>query len=140
MPVRHASAIWEGNLKEGRGEMQFADYSGPFSFLSRFEEGEGTNPEELIGAALAGCFSMALSADLEGEGYKPHRVDSEATVEVHPQVGGGFAITRLHIKTRAKVPGISDTDFQRIADGTRQNCPVAKVLRLPVTIEATFSG
>ncbi len=140
MPVRHASAIWEGNLKEGGGEMQFADYSGPFSFASRFEEGDGTNPEELIGGAIAGCFSMALSADLDDAGFKPVRVDSEATVEVHPQVGGGFAITKIHLKTRAKVPGISDTDFQRIADATRQNCPVAKVLAIPVTLDAEFSG
>ncbi len=140
MPVRHANAVWEGNLKEGRGEMQFADYSGAFTDASRFGEGAGTNPEEMIAAAIAGCFSMALSADLDAAGFKPEHVDSEATVEVHPQVGGGFAITRIHLKARAKVQGIDDTDFQRIADLTRQNCPVAKALSLPVTLEATFSS
>ena len=139
MPTRHANAKWDGTLTEGSGEMQFADYSGPFTFASRFEEGEGTNPEELIGAAIAGCFSMALSADLEAAGHKSKHVESEATVEVHPQPGGGFAITRIHLKTRAVVPGITDEEFQKVADATRQNCPVAKVLALPVTLEATFS-
>lgn len=139
MPVRHANAVWEGNLKEGRGEMQFADYSGPFSFGSRFEEAGGTNPEELIGGAISGCFSMALAGDLEGAGYDPKHVETEATVEVHPQTGGGFAITRIHLKTRANVPGIEDEAFQRIADSTRQNCPVAKVLSVPVTLDASFS-
>jgi osmotically inducible protein OsmC len=140
MPTRHANAVWEGNLKEGRGEMQFADYSGEFTDASRFGEGAGTNPEELVGAAIAGCFSMALAADLDDAGFKPEHIDSEATVEVHPQPGGGFAITRIHLKTRAKVAGVTDTDFQRIADSTRQNCPVAKALSLPVTLEATFSA
>ena len=81
MPVRHANAVWQGNLKEGRGEMQFADYSGPFTFGSRFEEASGTNPEELIGGAIPGCFSMALAADLEGAGYDPKHVETEATVD-----------------------------------------------------------
>jgi osmotically inducible protein OsmC len=139
MPVRHANAVWEGNLKGGRGEMQFADYSGPFTFGSRFEEASGTNPEELVGAAVAGCFSMALSADLEGEGYDPKHVETESTVEVHPQPGGGFAITKIHLRTRVRVPGIEDEAFQRIADSTRQNCPVAKALSVPVTIDAAFS-
>ena len=139
MPVRHANAVWQGNLKEGRGEMQFADYSGPFTFGSRFEEASGTNPEELIGGAISGCFSMALAADLEDAGYDPKHVETEATVEVHPQPGGGFAITRIHLKSRATVPGIEDEAFQRIADSTRQNCPVAKALSVPVTLDATFS-
>lgn len=139
MPARTANAVWNGNLKEGSGEMQFAGFSGPYTFGSRFEEDKGSNPEELIGAAIAGCFSMALADDLDGAGYKPERVESEATVEVHPKVGGGFEITRIHLKSRATVPGIDDENFQKIADATRQNCPVAKVLALPVTLEATFS-
>ena len=108
MPVRHATAKWDGSLTEGSGVMRFADYEGPFSFSSRFEEGEGTNPEELIGAAFAGCFSMALSADLGDAGHNAESVSTEATVEVRPQPAGGFAITKIHLKTNATVPGIDD--------------------------------
>jgi len=110
MPIRHANANWEGSLKQGNGRMRFADYEGPFTFGSRFEEAEGTNPEELIGAAISGCFSMALSGDLGDAGHNPQSIRTEASVEVHPQPGGGFAITKIHLKTEANVPGIDDAD------------------------------
>ena len=127
MPVRHANAIWEGNLKEGRGEMQFADYSGAFTFASRFEEGEGTNPEELIGGAIAGCFSMALSDDLDAAGSSLFASTATATVEVHPQVGGGFAITEdpsqdAREGSRHRRRPTSSASPTR----PRQNCPVAQ--------------
>jgi len=140
MPIRHANANWEGSLKQGNGRMRFADYEGPFTFGSRFEEAEGTNPEELIGAAISGCFSMALSGDLGDAGHNPQSIRTEASVEVHPQPGGGFAITKIHLKTEANVPGIDDAAFQAIADGTRQNCPVSKALAVvPISLEAKLS-
>jgi osmotically inducible protein OsmC len=140
MPVRHATANWDGSLKDGDGKMRFADYEGPFTFGSRFEEAEGTNPEELIGAAIAGCFSMALSGDLGDAGHSPRHISTEASVEVHPQPAGGFAITKIHLKTKATVPGIDDASFQKIADGTRQNCPVAKALKaVPISLDARLA-
>ncbi len=140
MPVRHATANWNGTLKDGDGRMRFADYEGPFTFGSRFEEAEGTNPEELIGAAIAGCFSMALSGDLGGAGHNPQSISTEASVDVHPQPGGGFAITKIHLKTKATVPGIDNAAFQKIADGTRQNCPVSKALKaVPISLDATLA-
>ena len=140
MPIRHATAKWDGSLSEGSGAMRFANYEGPFSFGSRFEEGAGTNPEELVGAAIAGCFSMALSADLGDAGHKPESVSTEAAVEIHPKPAGGFAITKIHLKTAATVPGIDDAAFQKVADGTRQNCPVSKALAaVPITLDAKLN-
>ncbi len=140
MPIRHATARWDGSLKEGSGAMRFANYQGPFSFASRFEEGEGTNPEELIGAAIAGCFSMALSGDLGGAGHNPQQVSTNAEVEIRPDPGGGFSITKIHLTTTATVPGIDNDEFQRIAGGTKQNCPVSKALSaVPISLEATLA-
>lgn len=137
MPVRHSTAQWDGSLKQGKGRMRFADYDGPFTFGSRFEEAEGTNPEELLGAAFAGCYSMALSGDLGDAGYKPKTVKTEAEVEVRPNPGGGFSITRIHLKTEASVPDIDNAKFQTIAAGTSKGCPVARALAsVPVTLTA----
>jgi osmotically inducible protein OsmC len=120
--------------------MRFANYEGPFTFGSRFEEAKGTNPEELIGAAIAGCFSMALSGDLGDAGHKPKNISTEASVEVRPQPAGGFAITKIHLKTKATVPDIDNASFQKIADGTRQNCPVSRALKaVPISLEATLA-
>jgi lipoyl-dependent peroxiredoxin len=102
-------------------------YEGPYSFRSRFEDGAGTNPEELIGAAHAGCFSMALSAALSGEGHEPKRIDTNARVHLD-KVGEGFAITRIELETEAEVPGIDGDAFQKFADGAKANCPVSKAL------------
>jgi osmotically inducible protein OsmC len=136
MPKRKADASWEGSLQEGRGTMRMASgsYEGPYSFQSRFEEGDGTNPEELIAAAHAGCFSMALSGDLGRAGHEPESVETTATVHIE-KVEGGFAIKRIELDTRARVPGLDEEEFQRIAEGAKQNCPVSKALGAVDSIE-----
>jgi lipoyl-dependent peroxiredoxin len=136
MPKRTASAVWEGSLTEGSGTMRMASgaYEGPFSFQSRFEEGDGTNPEELIAAAHAGCFSMALSAELGRAGHEPQSVETDATVHIE-QEGEGFAIKRIELRSSARVPGISDEEFQQIAEGAKQGCPVSKALAAIDSIE-----
>lgn len=129
MPARKGTAVWEGTLKEGKGSMKLGSgaYEGPFSFKSRFEEGSGTNPEELIGAALAGCFSMALSANLEKAGHPGKRVSTTANVKLEI-VEGGPKITTIELKTEAEVPGIDDAAFQEQAEKTKAGCPVSKAL------------
>jgi lipoyl-dependent peroxiredoxin len=129
MPRRTASARWDGSLQQGAGTMRMASgaYEGPYSFQSRFEEGEGTNPEELIAAAHAGCFSMALSAGLGQAGHEPESVETEATVQLD-QVGDGFAITHIVLRTRASVPGIDADEFQQQAEAAKDGCPVSKAL------------
>jgi osmotically inducible protein OsmC len=129
MPTRTASARWEGSLQEGNGTMRLGSgaFEGPYSFRSRFEEGDGTNPEELIGAAHAGCFSMALSADLGREGHTVERVATDAAVHLVP-VDGAPTITRIDLSTRASVPGIEREEFDRVAEGAKQNCPVSRAL------------
>jgi osmotically inducible protein OsmC len=136
MPERTASAVWEGSLTEGNGTMRMASgaYEGPYSFESRFEEGAGTNPEELIAAAHAGCFSMALSAELGKAGHDPQSVETDATVHIDKD-GEGFAIKRIALRSRARVPGISDEEFQQIAEGAKQGCPVSKALAAVDSIE-----
>ena len=137
MPVRTAQAEWKGTLKTGSGHMKFADYDGPYTFASRFESGPGTNPEELLGAAIAGCFSMALSGDLGDAGHTPGDIRTSAKVTVEPRQGGGFSITKIHLETSAKVPGIAKDAFLKIADGTKKNCPVSRALQaVPITIDA----
>jgi lipoyl-dependent peroxiredoxin len=129
MPKRTASARWDGSLTEGSGTMRMASgaYEGPYSFQSRFEEGDGTNPEELIAAAHAGCFSMALSAGLGQAGHIPESVETEAVVHLD-KVGDGFAINRIELRTRARVPGLSDDEFQKQAEAAKAGCPVSKAL------------
>src|SRR3954462_2235898 len=119
MPTRISTANWQGTLKEGAGTMRLGSgaYEGPFSFVSRFEEGPGTNPEELIAAAHAGCFSMALSADLERAGYKPEQINTVAKVRLEP-VNGAPTINRIELTTTAKVAGLDDAGLQKIAEGT----------------------
>jgi osmotically inducible protein OsmC len=129
MPKRTASARWDGSLQEGSGTMRMASgaYEGPYSFQSRFEEGDGTNPEELIAAAHAGCFSMALSLGLGQAGHDPESVETEATVQLD-KVGDGFAITRILLRTRARVPGIDADEFQQQAQAAKEGCPVSQAL------------
>jgi osmotically inducible protein OsmC len=129
MPTRTANARWEGSLQEGHGTMRMATgaYEGPYSFRSRFEEGEGTNPEELIGAAHAGCFSMALSGDLGRAGYEPESVETTANVHID-KVGEGFKITRIELDTKARVPGIDRDEFQKQAEAAKEGCPVSQAL------------
>jgi lipoyl-dependent peroxiredoxin len=129
MPVRSAEATWNGGLREGNGTMRMASgaYEGQYSFSSRFEEGTGTNPEELIAAAHAGCFSMALSGALERAGYPPERVNT--TARVHLDRGeSGFRIARIHLETEAVVPGIDEAAFQQEAEGAKKGCPVSQAL------------
>jgi osmotically inducible protein OsmC len=135
MPKRKASARWEGSLQEGNGTMRLAtgSYEGPYSFQSRFEEGDGTNPEELIAAAHAGCFSMALSLVLGRAGYEPEGIDTEATVQID-KVGDGFKITRIVLNTRARVPGIDKEEFQKHAEAAKEGCPVSQALGAVETI------
>jgi lipoyl-dependent peroxiredoxin len=136
MPKRKANAVWEGSLTEGSGTMRMASgaYEGPYSFQSRFEEGDGTNPEELIAAAHAGCFSMALSAELGRAGHDPQSVETEATVHLDKQEEG-FAIKRIELSTRARVPGISEDEFQQVAEGAKKGCPVSQALAAVESIE-----
>ncbi len=138
MVVRESSAVWEGNLKQGRGKMRLASgaYEGPYSFLSRFEQGTGTNPEELIGAAHAGCFSMALANALSQKGYVPRKVNTTAAVTLD-MVGGGFKITGIRLRTEVDVPGIEEKLFLETAENAKANCPVSVALAAtPITLEA----
>lgn len=129
MPERSGSAVWEGTLKEGKGSMKLGSgaYEGPFSFSSRFEEGGGTNPEELIGAAEAGCYSMALSANLEKAGFKAERIRTAAKVNLR-FVDGGPKIINIEVETEASVPGISEEQFQEQAEKTKKTCVVSVAL------------
>lgn len=129
MPTRKANAVWEGGLKDGHGTVELGSgaYSGRYSFGSRFEEAGGTNPEELIGAAHAGCFSMALSAGLGRAGFTPERVATGARVHLE-KVGEGFKITRIELSTEARVPGIDEATFQEHARKAKEGCPVSQAL------------
>ena len=135
---RTAEARWTGDLKSGKGNVKLGSksYEGPYSFLSRFENGSGTNPEELLGAAHAGCFSMALSAALSAKGMVPTSVTTTATVHLG-KVGAGFAITGIDLVTRGVVPGISEADFKKMAEETKSGCIVSKALAsVPMTVDA----
>lgn len=130
MPSRKAEAQWEGNLAEGNGSLKLGSgaFEGPYSFKSRFEEGQSaTNPEELIGAAHAGCFTMALAAQLTRAGQPPTRIHTTAQVKLD-KVGDAFSITKIDLDTEAEIPGIDDATFQQYANGAKQNCPVSKAL------------
>jgi osmotically inducible protein OsmC len=142
MPVRTAEATWEGDLKGGKGSVKLGSgaYSGAYSFLSRFEQGTGTNPEELIAAAHAGCFSMALSHGLAQAGFTPKRVHTEA--RVHLEKGAaGFGIPRIELRCEAEVPGISADVFREQAESAKKNCPISKLLAAAeITLDAKLIG
>lgn len=142
MPTRSANATWNGGLKGGTGRMALGSgaFQGGFSFSTRFEEEPGTNPEELIGAALAGCFSMALSGQLEKAGHPPKRVSTSAKV-ILEMLDGGPTITRIELTTEADVPGIDESTFQETAEGAKKNCPVSRALAVPeIVLEASLVG
>jgi osmotically inducible protein OsmC len=135
---RKAQAQWKGSLKDGKGAMKTGSGAckGKYSFSSRFEDGKGTNPEELIGAAHAGCFSMQFSALLAEAGHPPESVTTEAEVTVEPQ-GEGFAITSIVLNTEGKVPGIEENAFQKTANKAKETCPVSKALAgVNITLKA----
>ena len=129
MPTKKALAQWNGNLTNGNGTMELdsGSYKGEYSFASRFENGDGTNPEELIGAAHAGCFSMALSNELAEAGYNPKSVKTRAEV-IFEVTDDGPAITGIKLICKAKVPKISKDDFSKFAEGAKNHCPVSKAL------------
>jgi lipoyl-dependent peroxiredoxin len=136
--IRSAAAVWQGGLKDGSGRLStqsgvFKDQ--PYSFQTRFGDTPGTNPEELIAAAHAGCFSMALSLFLANAGLTPERIDTTAKVTLEQQ-GNGFAITAVHLDVSAKVPGADNAKFQEAARGAKENCPVSKVLNAKITMDA----
>ncbi len=130
MPIRRAEAEWKGNLAEGGGRLKVESgaFDGPYTFKSRFEDDRSaTNPEELIGAAHAGCFTMALTAQLSRQRITPTRIHTEARVKLE-KVGEAFAITQIELETEAEIPGIDDATFQKYALDAKQNCPVSKAL------------
>lgn len=141
MPVRTANATWNGGLKGGNGTMRMESgaYEGAYSFASRFEEGTGTNPEELIASAHAGCFSMALAAALEEEGYSPESVNTTARVQLQ-MLDDGPTITDIDLHTEASVPNIDEATFQELANGAKENCPVSRALGAVenITVNATL--
>ncbi|MEA2693732.1 MAG: lipoyl-dependent peroxiredoxin [Acidobacteriota bacterium] len=142
MPVRSAKAVWEGGLKDGQGKVSLGSgaFEGRYSFGSRFEEAGGTNPEELIGAAHAGCFSMALSAGLGRAGFAPKRVATSAKVHLE-KVGEGFKITRIELDNESEVPGIDDAAFQEQARKAKEGCPVSQALGgVDITLNARLAG
>ena len=138
MPDRSSTAVWEGDVTSGNGTMKIGHgaWEGPYSFKSRFEDGKGTNPEELIAAAHAGCFSMALSGALTRNSTPPTKIETTASVKLE-KVETGFRIPSIHLKTTATVPGIDDAKFQEIAKTAKENCPVSKVLAgAEITLDA----
>lgn len=138
MPVRTSEATWEGNLRDGSGRMVVGDgvYEGSYTFASRFEEGDGTNPEELIAAAHAGCFAMALSNGLAGDGYEPERVNATAAVRIEDGT-----IDLIELTVEATVPGISEDEFREYAEDAKENCPVSQALAAvpEITLSATLT-
>lgn len=135
-----ASAHWQGNLKQGKGTVSTqsgALKQNPYGFNTRFEDTPGTNPEELIGAAHASCFSMAFSMLLGAENFTPDSIDTQATVTLEKQ-DDGFAITAIHLSMTARIPGIEQSMFDTIAQKAKSGCPVSKVLNATITLEATL--
>jgi osmotically inducible protein OsmC len=139
---RSASAVWQGDLKGGKGEI--SSDSGvlkgtQYSFSTRFENGAGTNPEELIAAAHAGCFAMALSAQLAGAGLTAERIDAKATVTLD-KADGGWAVTESHLDVKAKIPGADQAAFEKAANDAKSGCPISKLLKANITMTATLVG
>jgi osmotically inducible protein OsmC len=140
--IRKASAVWNGSGRDGMGKLTTASTvlsDTTFGYKSRFEEGPGTNPEELIAAAHAGCFSMALAFGLQGAGFTPEEIRTEAAVSLEPE-GQGFKITKSALTLRARVPGIDGAKFHELASGAEKNCPVSKVLNAEITLDAKLEA
>jgi osmotically inducible protein OsmC len=143
MPTRIANAHWEGDFKRGGGTVALSSgaFSGPYNFSGRFEDGSGTNPEELLGAAHAACFAMALSVGLTQAGTPPEALDVEARVTID-QVEGGFGITKIDLDLRGKVPGIDEAAFNEAAAGAKAACPLSKALAAvpEINLNTTFES
>lgn len=127
MSVRKASSVWNGTLKDGKGTMNFSNYSGPYTFKSRFEEGSGTNPEELVGAAHSGCYSMFLAALISGEGLTPELVETSASVHLGKDETGPV-ITRIELDTRVKCQGLSQEKFNELSLAAKAKCPISRLV------------
>ncbi len=142
MATREATAQWNGNLQDGEGTMRFGNgaFEGAYSAGSRFEQGAGTNPEELLAAAHAGCFSMALSHALAQRGFTPTSIRTRARVHLEKR-DGGFQIPRIELNTEAEVPGIDEQAFQQEAEQAKQNCPVSKLFAgAEISLQAKLGG
>ena len=141
MPVRNAEARWNGSLIDGNGDMKLGSgaFEGAYSFKTRMGDQPGTNPEELIGAAHAGCFSMAFSHALGQAGFEPHSINTKAAVRFDKQ-GEGFAITNIDLTTEAEIPGIDEAKFQELANAAKEGCPVSKALAgTQINLQATLA-
>lgn len=139
---RTASALWTGGLKDGQGKLSTASgvlKDAQYSFGTRFEEGQGTNPEELIAAAHAGCFSMALSAEVGKAGKTPERIETEAAVTLL-KTDAGFTVTAVHLKVKAKVPGWDPQSFKTAAQAAKSGCPISRLLNAEITMETRLEG
>lgn len=139
---RTANAVWNGSLKEGKGTLTApggALKNTPYSFGSRFENGAGTNPEELIAAAHAGCFAMALSAELGGAGFTPTQLDATAEVSLENVPGKNWTVTASHLVLKAKIPNIDAAKFTEIANKAKAGCPISKLLNATITLDATLA-
>jgi lipoyl-dependent peroxiredoxin len=140
MAIRTAEAVWSGSLREGAGELALESgaFRGPYTFRARFEEGKETNPEELLGAAHAGCFTMALAALLSREKIVPEEIRTTAAVHLEPGAAG-FSIPRIELKTRASIAGMNATRFAELAADAKRNCPVSKALAgVEITLDAAL--
>jgi osmotically inducible protein OsmC len=126
MSVRKVQSVWNGTLKEGSGNMNITGYSGPFTFASRFEDGKGTNPEELVGAAHSGCYSMFLAALISGEGLTPESIETEAAVTLG-QLDGGPAITNIKLTSVVKCEGLSQEKFAELSVAAKEKCPISRL-------------
>jgi len=140
--IRKASAVWNGTLKEGKGTV--TTESGvlaqtPYSFRSRFETGTGTNPEELIAAAHAGCFTMALSAQLSGAGLVPESLATSAALTLE-LVEKSWTVTKIHLEVTARVPGATNDQFQKVAADAKANCPISRLLKAEITLNAALNS
>ena len=136
---RKASAVWLGDLKSGNGTVSSESgvlNDAPYSFTTRFENGAGTNPEELVAAAHAGCFSMALSFALQQAGYNAEKVETKATLNFENVQPAGWTVTAIHLDTNAAVPGVTNDKFQEVATGAKANCPISRLLKADITLEA----
>ena len=139
---KKASAVWKGGIKDGGGTISTETgvlKEAPYGFKARFENGPGTNPEELLGAAHAGCFSMALSLQLTTAGIPPEKIETQAEITLD-KVGDGFAVTASHLIVRAKVPGASAEKFAELAEAAKSGCPLSKVLNAKITMDATLES
>jgi osmotically inducible protein OsmC len=140
--IRKATAVWQGDLKSGSGRLSAPSgvlTDAAYTFATRFEEHPGTNPEELIAAAHAGCFSMALSAELGRAGLKPARIETTAAVTLET-VDGKPTVTRSHLTVQAKVPGADRTKFLEVANGAKAGCPISRLLKAEITMEAALES